>query len=199
MTALRSLTIAGLVFGTMLVEAAVSRAREKRLRARGAVEPPVAYPGIFAVMVAEGAWWALPVGAGFLGGVAIFAAAKALKVAAIAALGDRWSFRVLVIPGASLVVKGPYRIMRHPNYLAVVLEIVAAAVMAPAPVSGPVSLLLFGQLLRRRMAHEERSLGIGRSFLRPIRAAERLMPSEKETSAGSGAASPARDADPGGL
>jgi methyltransferase len=203
----RSLAIAVLVFGPMLVEAAVSRAREKRLRALGAVEPAgdvyramsVAYPGIFALMIAEGAWWALPVGAGFLVGVSMFAVAKALKVAAIAALGDRWSFRVLVLPGASLVVKGPYRIMRHPNYLAVVMEIVAAAVMAPAPVSGPASLLFFGQLLRRRMAHEERALGIGRSFPRPSRAGKRLTPSEAETSTGPGAASPARDEDRGGL
>jgi methyltransferase len=49
--------------------------------------------------------------------------AQALRWWAIATLGERWSTRVIVLPGAAPVTAGPYRHLRHPNYLAVVLEL----------------------------------------------------------------------------
>lgn len=58
--------------------------------------------------------------------LALFVAAQALRYAAIAALGERWSARVFVIPGLPVVRTGPYRRLRHPNYIAVVLEFTAA-------------------------------------------------------------------------
>jgi methyltransferase len=84
--------------------------------------------------------------------------AKALKAWAIQALGVRWTFRVLVLPGVPLVTRGPYALMRHPNYVAVVGELVGAALMFGSPVTGPVGLIAFGSLLRRRIAVEERAL-----------------------------------------
>jgi methyltransferase len=55
--------------------------------------------------------------------------AQALRYAAIRALGDRWNVRILVVPGAPLVQRGPYRFFRHPNYVAVVIELVAASML----------------------------------------------------------------------
>src|SRR4029453_11585508 len=52
----------------------------------------------------------------------LFAIAVALRYAAIRTLGWRWTTRVLVVPGLQPVVAGPYRYIRHPNYVAVVLE-----------------------------------------------------------------------------
>lgn len=52
-------------------------------------------------------------------------AAQALRYASIRALGERWSMRVLVLPGVPLVRSGPYRWFRHPNYLAVTIELAA--------------------------------------------------------------------------
>ena len=91
----------------MLLEAARSRRNEAILRARGAVEPPgdvyawmqIAYPGCFVAIVAEAALRQQPAGAAAVAGAVIFVLAKALKYWAIAALGDRWTFRVLVLPG----------------------------------------------------------------------------------------------------
>jgi methyltransferase len=172
----RAGALAVLVFGPLLAEAGVSHARARRLRARGAIEPPgdayramsLAYPGVFAAMIAEGAWRALPLDRWFVAGLCVFTLAKVLKYAAIAALAERWSFRVLVLPGAPLVTRGPYRAMRHPNYVAVIGEIAAVALMAPAPALGPLALITFGQLLRKRVAHEERALGLaGRRATRP--------------------------------
>src|SRR5262245_845737 len=55
----------------------------------------------------------------------VWLAAQALRYASILALGERWSMRVLVLPGVPLVRSGPYRRLRHPNYLAVAIEFAA--------------------------------------------------------------------------
>ena len=63
-------------------------------------------------------------------GVVIFLLAKALKYWAIAALGDRWTFHVLVLRDETAVTTGPYRWLRHPNYVGVAGELIGAALMA---------------------------------------------------------------------
>jgi methyltransferase len=107
-------------------------------------------------MLAEGALGGVALGGWFVAGLAIFVAAKVLKWWAIAALGPLWTFRVIVVPGSASVKTGPYRIMRHPNYVAVVGEIVGVAMMMRADVSGPIALLVFGTLLLRRISVENR-------------------------------------------
>jgi methyltransferase len=77
----------------------------------------------------------------------------------MATLRDRWTFKVLVPKDAPLVTAGPYRFVNHPNYVAVILELVAVALALSAPVTGVVAVLLFVWILRRRMAVEDRALG----------------------------------------
>jgi methyltransferase len=91
-------------------------------------------------------------------GAVTLVAAKLLKFWAIASLGDRWTFRVLIVP-EPLVATGPYAFVRHPNYIAVIGELLGFALLVGAPVAGAVSLVGFGALLRRRIAVEERALG----------------------------------------
>ena len=162
-----ALLLLALAFVPMTIEAIHSRANERALRAAGAAEPPgdvyaamqLAYPASFVAIVAE-AWLrqrapAVPV---FVTGLVLFAAAKGLKYWAIATLGPRWTFRVLVPPGSRRRVAGPYRLMRHPNYLAVAGELAGMAVMARAPAAGLAALLAFGALMLARIRVEERAL-----------------------------------------
>jgi methyltransferase len=150
----------------MLAEMQLSRYNERTLRARGAVEPPDdvyramawAYPLLFVSMGLEGAWWGPAPGATTLAGAALLGASKALKFWAIAALGGRWTFRVLVPPGGALVTSGPYGLLRHPNYVAVMGELASVALIVGARVSGPVAMLLFGVLIRHRIRMEEAAL-----------------------------------------
>lgn len=170
-------------FVPMLLEARRSRANEQIVRARGAREPEndvyramqVLYPACFAAMVLE-AWWR---GSGLTpvvsAGAGVFFAAKALKYWAIAALGERWTFRVLVVPGAPLVASGPYRYLNHPNYVAVVGELLGMALMAQAPITGPLAIVVFGALIYARIQVEERALARHRSTDQPsppVRASE---------------------------
>lgn len=160
--------IFALVFVPMVIEAAISARNETRLRALGAREPPgdvframqFGYPAAFLVMVAEAWWRQPPFDRVFDVGLALFIASKILKYWAIATLGSRWSFRVLVPPDSTRVVAGPYRYSRHPNYVAVTGELVGAALMAHAMIGGPVVTVGFILLMRRRIAVEESALGL---------------------------------------
>ncbi len=150
----------------MLGESRISRRHERQLLQRGAIEPPGdvystmqwAYPAAFVAMAAEGALFGPPAGSITLAGVSLLVAAKALKWWAMASLGTRWTFRVLIVPEAPLVTTGPYASLRHPNYVAVVGELISMALLVGSRVSGPVAVLLFGLLLLRRIRVENRAL-----------------------------------------
>lgn len=164
-----ALGLAALAFVPMIGEAALSARNERALRAAGASEPrgdvytlmQFAYPACFLGMIAE-AWTqgATLASAGWIG-AATFAGAKALKYWAIATLGSRWTFRVLVPPGSRRIVRGPYRVLRHPNYVAVAGELAGFAALAGAPRSGTVAFVLFGLLILARIRIEERALAVG--------------------------------------
>jgi methyltransferase len=160
------LAVALLVFVPMLVEALRSARNERAQRERGGIEPAgdvyelmrVVYPASFAIMMLEGAWrGARPVTL-IVVGAAVFAIAKLLKWWAILTLGPAWTFRVIVVPGARIVDTGPYRFLRHPNYVGVVGEFVGVALMTGALVTGPLATVVFIALLLRRTIVEERSL-----------------------------------------
>lgn len=160
--------VVGAVIAMMALEAQLSAHNERVLRSRGAIEPPgdvvqlmrVAYPLGFVAIGVAGAFNALLPRDRLLWGFAVFAAAKALKYWAITSLGVRWSFGVLVLPGAPLVTGGPYRYLRHPNYLAVVGEFVGVALTLSAPATGAAVTAAFAWLMWRRIRFEERALGV---------------------------------------
>jgi methyltransferase len=160
--------LAALAFAPMLAEATLSRRNEQRLRGAGAFEPhddvyplmQLVYPSCFVAMIAES--WVQQ--RGFSGtaayGLVVFAAGKLVKYWAIQTLGPRWTFRVLVPPGSSRTLAGPYRFMRHPNYLGVLGELAGFALLSSAYWTGAASLAAFAALLRARIRVEERALGL---------------------------------------
>ena len=160
--------LAVLAFLPMLAEAALSRRNERRLRDLGAFEPQddvypamqVVYPSCFVAMIVE-SWLQRR---GFTGtapiGLIVFAAGKLVKYWAIYTLGPRWTFRVLVPPGSGRTLAGPYRFMRHPNYLGVLGELAGFALLSGAYWTGAASVAAFAVLLRARIRVEERALGL---------------------------------------
>lgn len=136
-------------------------------RARGALEFGAGhYPAIVALHVAWFVAWPLEAwlrGPQLSGAAPIllllFAAAQVLRYAAIASLGRRWNTRILVLPGAPPIRRGPYRFLRHPNYVAVVLELAALPLMFgatyTAAITGVLNLVV---LLFVRIPAESRAL-----------------------------------------
>jgi len=93
-------------------------------------------------------------------GAGAVAAAQALRWWTIVTLGRRWNTRVIVIPGLPLVRSGPFRVLRHPNYLAVAIEVAALPVAMGAWFTAVVGTVLNGVLMAVRIPAEEVALGI---------------------------------------
>lgn len=153
-----------------VVELAVSARNARRLRARGAVEAGRGhYPAMVALHAALlPACWLEPAlrpapwpAAVALPAAAAVVLAQALRWWAVASLGGRWTTRVLVLPGAAPVVRGPYRWLRHPNYLAVAVEVLALPLAAGAWRTAAAATLGNAALFALRIRAEERALGPG--------------------------------------
>jgi methyltransferase len=150
-----------------LAELRLAERNRRRLLARGAVE---AAPGHYPAMVALHATW-LPacvlevwlwrrpfIPALALVALPLLAAAFALRYWVIATLGERWTTRILALPGAPLVERGPYRWLRHPNYLAVTVEIAALPLVHTAWWTAAVFSLANAAVLAVRIRAEEAAL-----------------------------------------
>jgi methyltransferase len=158
-----------------LLELRVSRDHEARLRARGAREAGAAhYPWMIAVHAAwfvawlvelsvfgARAWW----GSAPLAWIAV--CAEALRWWAIRTLGDRWTTRVLVLPDASPITGGPYRWLRHPNYTAVFVQLVALPLVFGAWRAALFGALAYALVLRFRI-RAENAAWAGRGVALPV-------------------------------
>jgi methyltransferase len=123
-----NIVILALVTLQRLGELWLSNRNTRRLLASGAHEVGAAhYPLIVAVHVLwlGALWWLAPQRPidGFW--LAIFVLLEVARIWVVATLGKRWTTRIIVLPGAPLVSRGPYRWVAHPNYLVVVGEIAA--------------------------------------------------------------------------
>ena len=90
--------------------------------------------------------------------LALVLLAQGLRWWCIGTLGERWSTRVIVVPGLPLVQRGPYSVLRHPNYVAVVVEGFALPLVHTAWVTAVVFSVLNGWLLTVRIRCEQRAL-----------------------------------------
>ena len=121
-----SVVLLGFVTLQRLAELALARSNTKRLLAIGAKEVA---PGHYPLMVAVHAgWlailWLLAIGRPIhVPLLILFLLLQLGRLWVIRTLGPRWTTRIIILPGAPLVKRGPYRLVAHPNYLVVVAEI----------------------------------------------------------------------------
>ncbi len=133
----------------------------QRLRAAGAVEfGGLHYPAVILVH------------AGWLAGLWVLGYDRAVVPAyllaflllqvgrywVLATLGRRWTTRVIVLPGAALIESGPYRLMRHPNYVIVAGELVLVPLALGLPIYAVVSLALYAGAAYLRIQVENSAL-----------------------------------------
>jgi methyltransferase len=156
-----AIAVLALVTAQRLGELVLASLNTKRLLARGAVETGSEhYPlivGLHAAWVA-GLWalaWDLPVRLPWL---IAYLALLALRVWTLASLGERWTTRIITLPGEPLVRRGPYRYLPHPNYLVVVGEIAVLPLVFGLWAYAAVFSVLNASILWVRIRAEERAL-----------------------------------------
>jgi methyltransferase len=91
--------------------------------------------------------------------LAVAIAAQGLRYWAILTLGYRWNTRIIFLPGAAPVTSGPYRFIRHPNYLAVIMELAAVPLIHGAYLTSIVFTFANALMLLVRIRAEEAALG----------------------------------------
>jgi methyltransferase len=180
------LALVALVVVERMVELVLSTRNARRVLARGAVEGESR--GFYALMVAAHTLFlaALPLEVfafdrPFRAPIAfamtaVVVAAMALRYWAIAALGDRWNTRVLVVPGEAAAVGGPYRFIRHPNYVAVVAEMIALPLVHGAWATALFAVVANAFLLPARIRHEEAALARASDYLARLGDRPRFLP-----------------------
>lgn len=150
-----------------VAELLVSRRNAAWARARGGVETGrghfpamvLLHTGLLVAALAE----VLLLGRPFvpvLGAVMLLlvALAQGLRWWCIATLGRQWNTRVIVVPGLGRVTSGPYRLLRHPNYVAVVVEGAALPLVHSAWITATAFTVVNAALLAVRVRVEERAL-----------------------------------------
>ena len=108
--------------------------------------------------------------------LALAIAAQALRYWSVFTLGPYWNVRVIVIPGAQPVTNGPYRFLRHPNYLAVIMEGFAIPLIHTAWITAIAFSLLNGLLLKERICCEEKALAEHSTYREQFKNLPRLFP-----------------------
>jgi methyltransferase len=110
------------------------------------------------------------------GWAAVLGAATALKAWSIRSLGSAWNVHAAVPRDVEPVVAGPYRYIRHPNYLALVLEFLAVPLVAGAWRSAVILSALNGAVLYQRIAAEEELLDASPAYRAAFAGRARFIP-----------------------
>lgn len=154
--------ILGLVTVQRIAELLLAERNTRRLLARGAHEAGRRhYPFIVAIHAGWlAALWAAAPGQAIHGlALLVFALLQAARLWVIATLGERWTTRIIVLPGAPLVRRGPYRWFAHPNYLIVIAEIAMLPLVFGQLLIAVVFSVLNAVILAIRISEENRALG----------------------------------------
>ncbi|MCD5322936.1 MULTISPECIES: isoprenylcysteine carboxyl methyltransferase family protein [Pontibacillus] len=154
------------IIAQRLIEVAVAKRNEKWMLRNGAVEVAsdhykwiVAVHVLFFVSVgleAYGKDLVLSDWKGFLLGA--FFVTQGLRIWCLTSLGRFWNTKIIILPGSQLVARGPYKWMKHPNYVVVGLEFIIIPLLFNAYMSAVLFPLLHLGLMKIRIPHEERAL-----------------------------------------
>lgn len=149
-----------------LVELVLARRNERRTRARGAVERGRSH--YLFIVALHSLWLLATLIEGLLRGpelpalwpvpLALFLLVQPLRYWALVSLGERWNTKILVVPGAKPIRRGPYKYLSHPNYVVVVVEIITFPLIFGAWVTALVFTVLNAAVLWVRIREENRAL-----------------------------------------
>jgi len=171
-----------------VLERRVALRNERRLLAEGGTEVAPAVFGwmvpVYALHFAAAAWEHLalarsPAPSLVVAMLLLFAASKWLKWAAVRALGDAWTMRVILPARPRVASGGPYRHLRHPNYVAVMGEILALPLAGGAYLTAAVFGAAFGMVLVARVRTEEAALMARPEYVAAMGSRPRFLPGRR--------------------
>lgn len=154
-----------LVIVQRLVELLIAKRNEKSLRAKGAYEVGAShYP--FMILLHTSFFISLFIEVIYFKSIiiphfvllAFFILLQLLRVWCLVSLGTFWNTKIIILPGANIVAKGPYAYIRHPNYLVVCLEILLLPLMFQAYITAICFTILNFIILSVRIPMEENAL-----------------------------------------
>ena len=180
-----TLAVLGAIGALRLGELAFSVLRLRADRGTGAQAVPEA--GFRWMVAVHAAWYAgcfieglafparLP-GAVIVSAAVAWAASLLLRAWLMASLGRLWNVRIVARPAQPIVTAGPYAWIRHPNYLAVILEIGAVPLLVGAPWTALLASVANALALAHRIRREETYLFSFPAYVQAFRSRKRLLP-----------------------
>lgn len=171
-----------------LAELAYSARNERRIRTRGRIAPQAAASSFKWIVLTNAALFSLPAlerllrrrtqvpAAAIAIGWMAALGGMALRISVLASLGPAWTARALVPAELRVIDRGPYRLIRHPNYLALGLEFFGLPLIGGAYYSALGLSLVNAGLLSIRIRDEERLLMAIPEYRRRMAAKPRFIP-----------------------
>lgn len=160
------LIIISIVIIQRLIELFVAKRNEKWMLSQGAFEAGAAhYPVMvamhitfFASLLIEVTVFDRPLSPIWLLFLIVFILAQAFRVWCLYSLGKFWNTKIIILPGANVIQKGPYRFIRHPNYVVVAIELLVLPLLFSAYFTAVIFTLLNIGMLSIRIPVEEKAL-----------------------------------------
>lgn len=153
-----AILLLGFVTLQRLGELWLAEVNTRRLLAQGGVETGAGHYPLLVVLHAAwlgGLWWLAWDRAPDPAWTVAYCGLQLLRLWTLASLGRRWTTRVITVPGESAIRRGPYRFLRHPNYVVVALEIAVLPLAFGLPLYAAVFSLLNAGVLAIRIRAEE--------------------------------------------
>lgn len=158
--------VVGFVIFQRIIELLIARNNEKWIRSQGGYEVGAKhYPymvaihiGFFISLIIEFIAFKEGVSRFWLPLFVLFISLQLMRVWVISSLGRYWNTKILVLPGANVVKKGPFHFIRHPNYVVVTCEIIVIPLMFGAYYTAVIFTLLNIIILSVRIPKEEAAL-----------------------------------------
>ena len=154
------------VISQRLIELLIAKRNERILKAQGGIEFDkngyrvivVMHVVFFVSLICEKVFLSRMLNSYWIIFAALFGVAQFLRYWAIKSLGVYWNTKILVLPNHKLVIAGPYKFLRHPNYLAVIVEIAVIPLIFSCYLTACIFSVINFILLRRRIKIEENAL-----------------------------------------
>ena len=154
------------VISQRLIELLIAKRNERILKAQGGIEFDkngyrvivIMHVVFFVSLICEKVFLSRMLNSYWIIFAALFGVAQFLRYWAIKSLGVYWNTKILVLPNHKLVIAGPYKFLRHPNYLAVIVEIAVIPLIFSCYLTACIFSVINFILLRRRIKIEESAL-----------------------------------------